>query len=268
VTAETGRIDLALEPLRYPGPAATEPMLVLSHCRHRVQLIPGRPPAEAEVIRCDACAARHGRRRLPLNEELQTHELVPIEQRVPVVAVGANAGPQVLRVKMDRTGGDPVIPLFPASVRNLRIGVSAHVSRPGFVPAAPARVDGALARVVIGWPDRDQLPRLDSTEPNYSRIELSSNDFPIRLDGEETWSRLPGFELYDSRWGVLAGPGGPWKLPSQIEICSWLGDLGLEPWRSQGPERAIAELAASESLRVELRRQFQRRGLVARSGLT
>lgn len=272
------RIDLARVPLSYPGPAATEPMLVLPHCRHRVTPIPGRPLGAARVIRCEACTTRDGVRVLALDDELCARGAAPMDQRAPVVAVGSNASPGVVRVKLDRTGGDAVIPMFPARVRHLRIGISAHVSRPGFLPAAPARVQDDLARVVVGWPDREQLPRLDLTEPNYRRISLRSSDFPLALDGldlndpeqngpELERPELKEFELYESRWGVLVDPDGPRRLLPQPELFAVLGALRLEPWRSQPPQDAVRTLAASEDLRAALRDQFRILGMAGESGL-
>jgi hypothetical protein len=257
-------IDLALAPLRYPGPSAAESMLVLPECQHSLTLLAGRPLGAARVTRCEPCAARYGVQKAGLDDELRIRGAASVGQRTPVVAVGSNACPGVVRAKLDRADGDAMIPLVLATVRDLRIGISAHVSRPGFVPAAPARFVGELARVVVGWLDRAQLRRLDETEPNYHRVRVQAVDHPLILDGGQA---LPGFDLYQSAWGVLAAPHGPIRLPSQPELFELLGGLGLEPWRSLPPRLAVRALAASESLRAELRATFRRSGLVADSGL-
>jgi hypothetical protein len=216
------------------------------------------------VIRCGSCAARYGRRVVSLDDELRARGAAPIGLRTPVVAVGANASPGVVRGKMHRGGADEVIPLLRATVRDLRIGLSAHVGRPGFIPAAPVRVEGDMASVVVGWPDPEQLERLDETEPNYRRLRVPGASHLLRLDA----GLAPDFfDLYESRWGVLAEPDGPLRLRPQTKLFRLLGQLGLEPWRSQPPADAVGSLAASERLRAELRDTFRAINLVTESGL-
>jgi hypothetical protein len=117
---------------------------------------------------------------------------------------------------------------------------------------------------VVGWPDPEQLARLDETEPNYRRLRLSCADYPLRLEGGGV---LPAFDVYESRWGVLSDPAGPIPLPTQPELFERLGELGLEPWHSQAPATAAGTLASSGSLRAELRARFRSVGWVRESGL-
>jgi hypothetical protein len=217
-----------------------------------------------------------------------------MELRTPVAAIGSNAAPEVVRTKLVAAGIPPIVPMVCGQLHNLRISLSAHVSLPGFVPAAPAWVAGDVAQVVVGWFDAEQLARLDVTEPNYDRIRLSAVDHRLDLPG---WPGLGGVEgagagvegagagvegagagvegagasvegagagvdVYRSRWGVLAGPDGPWHLRPQPELSATFAKLGIEPWVSKSPLDAARALAGSGELRTQARRELRRRNLV------
>jgi hypothetical protein len=202
-----------------------------------------------------------------------------MDLRTPVAAVGSNASPAVIRAKLLAGGLAPVVPMIRGRLHHLRISLSAHVSRPGFVPAAPARVIGDVAEVVVGWFDAEQLARLDATEPNYDRIRLPARDHRLDLDwspaspassapdaaswpGSSNWSGPDGIDVYRSKWGVLTGLDGPWHLGSQRELAAMFAKLGIEPWASRSPMDAARALALSKQLRDEARQDFRRLGLV------
>jgi hypothetical protein len=243
------RIDLAREPLSYPGPMVGRSVLLL-------------PDGQQEL---------GGRRELAsgssLNDELRAWGAAPLSARTPVVAVGSNASAGVMRWKLECGGAGLVVPLVRAKVRNLGIAPSAHVSRAGFVPAAPAHKAGAICDVVVGWLDRGQLDCIDRTEPNYRRVRLTVMDYPLAVEPGMPGSDLSHVHVYESRWGVLAGPDGPISLPSQTELAHVLGAFGLEPWSVMEPADAVAMLAGSLPLRERVRALFRARGLAVDSGL-
>ncbi|HST83063.1 MAG TPA: hypothetical protein VLL08_15115 [Kineosporiaceae bacterium] len=201
-----------------------------------------------------------------LDDELRSHRAVPMDLRTPVAAIGSNAAPEVVRTKLLAAGLTPIVPMVCGRLHNLRISLSAHVSLPGFVPAAPAWVAGDVAQVVVGWFDAEQLARIDITEPNYDRIWLPARDHRLDLPG---WPDLggvdgagAGVDVYRSKRGVLAGPDGPWHLRPQPELSATFAKLGIEPWVTKSPLDAARALAGSGELRAQARREFRRLNLV------
>jgi hypothetical protein len=148
-------LDLRQAPLAYPGPAGTTSVLVLPGCVH--------------VLRS---------RGAPSTRE-----------RNPVVAVGSNASPAVLRHRALRTGMRPAVPLVRGRLANVRVGVSAHVPTPGFPPAAPAHADGESCRVAVS-----------------RRGVLGDGRGPLRLDRQEAltgWLAAQGVDPW-TRKGAAA----------------------------------------------------------------
>jgi hypothetical protein len=206
------------------------------------------------------------------------------ERRTAVVAVGSNASPAVIQRKLSRQQVGGAVPLVPATLTGCAVGHSAHVSVPGFVPAAPYLRSPARTAVYVTMLDDTQLWCLDRTEPNYVRRTLQPGRCHLDL---EDGSRPESFGLYDSRWGVLARPtaepsGSPLPLRSQAELhallrARWppyaelLGDLedaGTEDRDSLAALQAVMRaLAADAGLRGRMRHAFAASGWARPSGL-
>ena len=118
--------------------------------------------------------------------------------RVLVVAVGSNASPDVLRRKL---GGQDIPAVVPVRVHGIAVGHSAHVSRRGYIAAAPWHSPGSIISTTAAWLDSSQLADLDATEPNYRRITLSNNEFPVELT--DIGDKPATFDIYDSVHGLL-----------------------------------------------------------------
>ena len=175
----------------------------------------------------------------------------------PVVAVGSNGSPAQLRRKFHGRA-HLLVPLTYATVRGLLPGVSAHVSRPGYVPAAPVLAPGAVVRLPVLWLDESQLAVLDATEPNYRRRPLP--DAASVDDG-----RRP--DLYAGRHGWLKDRGGePFTLTGQTElIAALLADLP-ELGRltgATGPEEFVGRVRGDPGLRERVRLLWRHAGRVA-----
>lgn len=170
--------------------------------------------------------------------------------RVPVVAVGSNAAPTVLRRKLDGLL-ESGLPMGSAIIDGLHIGHSAHVSARGYVAAAPAR-GGAEQPVTVCWFDTAQLAVLDETEPNYRRIRLPES-MPCRLDalGADVSPAVTQAEVYESIHGVLGEHGAPLALLDQASVLSWLADR-LAGLRGSLEPESLADAATRERVRVAM----------------
>lgn len=159
-------VDLTVTPWLYPGPRPTESGTLTAE---------GYFPGEVGLV--------------GIAEDLD---------RTPVVAVGSNASPGVMRTKLASHGVSPVVPFIRACVPDTTTAFTAHVSPRGYIAAAPHRRPGAQTTMWISFLDGEQLECVDETEaPNYDRIHV---DAPAVLDnGEE----LQGYDIYRSSWGLI-----------------------------------------------------------------
>ena len=139
----------------------------------------------------------------PMDETLRGDGAAPLADRTLVVAVGSNQSPAVIASKYRRFGlvGPVTTPFLRCTVQELAVGHSAHVSARGYIAAAPHDAPGARTEFVATWFDAAQLEVIDRSEPNYERIELTAADHPSELS---TGDRPARFEVYASRWGVIA----------------------------------------------------------------
>lgn len=113
----------------------------------------------------------------------------------PVIAVGSNASHDVLAAKLPR---ETCVPLVAATVHDIAIGHSAHVSLAGYIAAAPFHQPGARTRVVVTWLDPTALAALDASEPNYDRIGVADIGGLLEMHG-----RPRDADIYSSRHGVI-----------------------------------------------------------------
>ncbi len=147
---------------------------------------------------------------------LRARNLPVLADRQPLLAVGSNAAPAQLRTKFSRAGyAGQVVPMTLVEVRGLVPGVSAHVSRPGFVPATPVPTAGTSSLFVV-WLTPDQLAIVDATEPSYDRVPLGA-EFPVSAEGSfDCDGRV---QMYTSRHGFLLDPSRtPRRLRPQRDL--------------------------------------------------
>jgi hypothetical protein len=129
-----------------------------------------------------AAVAEGGRERWegPLDRYLRSVGGPPAASRTPVLAVGSNASPAQLQRKLSNVDRPTLVPITAVSVHGLVVGVSAHVSRPGYLPATPVPSADARSDLWILWLDEAELAAVDATEPNYDRVRLPDR-CPVRL---------------------------------------------------------------------------------------
>ncbi len=246
--------DLSRAPDSYPGTPTSSPTLLLASCRHPLRPHARRPLSQAGTESCPHCAtAAPHTPRAPLATALRRVGARPLGSRTAVVAVGSNASPAVMRHKLSSRGVSPVVPMITAVVRNLAVVHSAHVSRGGYVPAAPMHSSGARGTVVVQFLDDDQLAAVDSTEPNYERVPLDPARYPLVLSG----GQRPGQPwIYATRRGVLRLPGLGARLVPQSELRALLRPHGVRTGldRVEG-DRDLAHLASPHGLIARPRRR-------------
>lgn len=250
-----------LEPLTYPGPPVPGPALLAGD-----RLLPLRPaPGGVGRWRVDEDGTDAGPGAGPdeaLDEALASLGQPPAAERFAVLALGSNAAPGQLRHKLTHLGLPAVVPVTPAAVRGIGVGVSAHISRPGYVAAAPYADGAAGSRLWVTWLDERQLRAVDGTEmPNYGRALLPAAEFPARLP---TGELLPGTYVYFNARGILSDPHHH-PLPHTPDQPALLARLLTASPRLHGllgptPRHWVARAAADAAAREAGTRIFREEG--------
>jgi hypothetical protein len=213
---------------------------------------PGAWPADSGLL--------HGDRMFPL-------ERLVYDDRVPLLAVGSNACPGQLRHKMAEFGIDSPVPMVRSRVSGLDVGISAHVSRLGYVSASPVRSPQALRELFVIWLDRRQLDAVDASEPHFRRAWLPAPGVRIELpDGRA----LTGAYAYVHRHGVLHdGAGAPRRHPGdQRTLLTELlvGSAALRELFGVTPEEFCARARRDPGLCARGTRLFAEQKWVTESG--
>ncbi|MFG3023440.1 hypothetical protein ACGFZQ_33665 [Streptomyces sp. NPDC048254] len=210
---------------------------------------------------------------------LDGDRLVPLDRlvhddgRVPVLAVGSNASPAQLQHKMAESGVSGPIPMVRTRVTGLDVGVSAHVSRLGYVSASPVRSPATVRELFVVWLDRHQLEVIDASEGvplpggNFGRAWLPVPDVRVDLADGTT---LNGVHAYVNRHGVLHdGTGIPRRHPGERALLTGLlAESGeLRSLFGATPEEFCARARADADLCRRGTRLFAERQWAVASGL-
>jgi hypothetical protein len=195
-------------PARPPGEDRTLRALGLAGVpREDPLLYPGAWPRESGLL--------DGDRLLPLDGPVYEDG----RGRVPVLAIGSNASPGQLRHKMAEFGIDSPIPMIRSRVTGLDVGVSAHVSRMGYVSASPVGAPGVVRELFVLWLDAEQLAVIDASEGvpmaggNFDRAWLPAPEVRVESGNGAV---LRGAYAYVNRHGVLHdGTGAPRRHPGE-----------------------------------------------------
>lgn len=248
------------DPLDYPfAPAAASGVLLDDHVA-LLTLHPGSSPGQGLAQLGDGTAP-------PLDDLLAAQGLAPCAERTLVVAVGSNAAPSVLLRKFHGAGASTVVPLLRCAVTGIGLGYSAHVSRQGFVAAAPFADPGLRQTLTGSLLDAGQLAALDRTEPNYRRLLLSARDCPLVIEG--SGERPAHWSVYESIHGVLCIDGSPMRLGTQAGLhaqLSAVASIDAIAGLGAGSAAALARLQL-EPVREALKAHWREHGHAAPSGL-
>lgn len=173
-----------------------------------------------------------------------------------MLAIGSNACPAQLSAKFrGRHCRDDLVGLV-VTVQDLVVRPSAHLSRSGYWPFAPARLVGATTAAVLCLLDADQVAVLDATEPNYVRTRLDQQVH--RVVGAGPLARV---EVYVSRHGVVDDPRLPvWTdpPPTQDELLEVLLSAVPAAARFGTPAGLSAALRNDPSLATALSDDLRR----------
>ncbi|MEU6575176.1 hypothetical protein [Streptomyces sp. NPDC046805] len=219
---------------------------------------PGAWPADSGLL--------HGDRMLPL-------EQLVYEDRVPVLAVGSNACPGQLRHKMVGFGVTSPVPMVKATVTGVGVGVSAHVSRMGYVSASPFEAPYSVRELFLIWLDARQLTLVDASEGvpvpagHYDRAWLPAPDVRIELADGTT---LPGAYAYVNRHGILHDDTvTPREHPGERALLTQLlrESTRLRSLFGTTPEEFCARARADAELCERGTRLFAEQDWVTASGL-
>jgi hypothetical protein len=204
----------------------------------------------------------------PLDRFLREQGVPSLARRTPVLSVGSNASPAQIRRKMANAGLRAVVPITRVRVHGLVVGVSAHVSKPGYVPATPVTDPTAVSDMWVLWLDLETLRALDGTEPNYQRIRLPSR-YSIHLWPGPPGPPVRGCSVYVSRHGHLIDQAGePRTLTDQATlIAGLLADVPtLMTLAGTTPGEWIRR-TRDEGVRDGIRAHFLAAGIVRQSGI-
>jgi hypothetical protein len=202
-----------------------------------------------------------------LDRALAEADAAPLDSRSMVVSIGSNASADVMRRKFAayHRPVSPVLPLVRGQLHNIAVGHSAHVSRAGYIAAAPYPLLGECTPVWVSWLDERQLLALDETEPNHRRIQLNAEACPLQVGHGEY---PEDFSLFTSRWGVLSdGDGGKLPFLDQPALFGLLAGIAagecVEDGESvfAGPPEQVIEQLGKPSVQAWAKDWFSAAGL-------
>lgn len=246
LTAAGLACDLVRRPWEYPGVRAPSAGLLVGERFFPLEVVANCRAGQLDVVDVEARWSPVGGPVLSLDEVLRRQAVAATDERTVVVASGSNAAPAVMQRKCCLGDVSAVVPFLPATVGNLGIGHSAHVSVTGYMAAAPFPADGVSTPVVVSLLDHRQVACLDDTEPNYEPRWVDGERFPLQL---ATGERPATYRLYESRWGVVAPGRSPVALGRQQDLFERLWELpGAEDVVGPGDDvRAVMARLAGEA---------------------
>ena len=161
---------------------------------------------------------------------LEESDVVSVDSRIPVLAIGSNAAPSQLRHKFEDRGVPLMVPGVRARVTGAQLGFGAFTAPRGYVPATIFADSDSEVELVVQWLDLAQLREIDRSESSrYRRVWLDESvGVRILL---ETGERLEGAYAYVANGGVLGEGGEPWVMaapgaqrPEGLAEGRWMPD--------------------------------------------
>lgn len=261
------------DPDSYPGRTPEDSYLLVGD---RLAMLREMSQRRLEAWRIDVSCDGETQRRSaasyrPLADSLLGSNLESVQRRVPVVAVGSNAAPAQLVRKFTGKPCSSALPVVTGTIRGIGLAFSGHVSRNGYLPAAPlAMADpDATTPIWVTLLDSEQLAVMNQTEPNYELVVVSHPDggWILELASGE---RINQCAVYRSLHGVLDIDACrvPGRLISQVTLRKELRRRvptlpdALAGWRHLGEDLAPAPGAPSPALSLTAISDVTSAGLV------
>jgi hypothetical protein len=173
------------------------------------------------------------------------------EDRMPVLAYGSNAAPEVLKRKFG-DGEDMMVPMIRARLFDFDVVYSAHFSPYASIPATLQRSQGTYVATFVAYLTESQIQTMSETEPNYFLASVQRVDCQLAFG-----PRLTNLATYLTRHGCLAmdhseialadidAEGRQFPTMSELQVLEYVRKR-LVP--NQEFERFIVETAEDEQL--------------------
>jgi len=254
-----GALDPISAPLTYPGAAPDDPAVLVTDA----EMLRVHPSRTAELGQWRVGVSRSAD--VSLDQVLLERNAAPMRSRIPVLAVGSNAAAAQIRRKLATRVRPTMVPVTAVTVHGLSVGVSAHVSKAGYVPATPVPDPSAQSLMWVTWLTADELATMDKTEPNYDRVLVPPACSVALLSGQP----VPGCWLYASRHGFLTESSGkPRKLIDQPDlISSLLAEVPVLTDLAGTSPREWVSRTRDEHVRDEIRNLFRLAGITRTADL-
>jgi len=156
--------------------------------RDRLATAMGYPFARSEgsFIFVDGKAQYIGRcDKKKLNTILSSIHASSVENRIPVLAYGANASPERLKLKFSRLS-QAVFPVVKAKLIDFDVVFASHYSSYGAIPATLIHSPNTTVEVFVTFLEEGQLELMHQSELSGMRYVFGLlNDIQIILDGNE-----------------------------------------------------------------------------------
>ncbi|MBB1253444.1 hypothetical protein H3146_08665 [Streptomyces sp. OF3] len=154
---------------------------------------------------------------------------------------------------------------MPVRVSGLAVGLSGHLSRPGYVSASPCLRPGVVTPLTVTWLTSAQLAAVDATElPNYWRAFLPMADVPVSTtDGRPL--PVDGVHVYVNARGLLShSDGSPRRTADQWTVISSLlaESARLRSLFGPTPESWVSRALADPGLSAQGTAAFHAEGWV------
>lgn len=203
---------------------------------------------------------------------LEESEVVGVDARIPVLAIGSNGAPSQLRHKFEALSVQLLVPSVRARLAGAQVGFGAFIAPGGYVPATIFPDADQECELTIQWLDAGQLREIDATESaRYRRVWLDESvGVNILL---ETGERLPGAYAYVAEVGMLGADGTPWVMaapsasrPAALDESRWIPDQTALIARLQSSPVVREALGSTPEEFLDRRHGFDDYGMAVLAG--
>ncbi|WLD94082.1 hypothetical protein [Alkalihalobacillus sp. AL-G] len=213
----------------YPGPRPSSSFIYYEGKAHRIIEQKGVATEELIVEYSDSSSllgsfAEHSNHRRSIGEFLHDEELLPIEERVPLVAYGSNVCLAQLRYKFNLNKGlNDFVLCLRGAMLDSDIVYGSFLAPYGSLPAIIAPVKEAVTEIWVTFVDPEQLEHMNRTEGGY--VLREHKDEKIITANSEWFSRVYAYyyphalEL-DDQWFRFRDIKGKSRL-----TASWQADM-------------------------------------------